>query len=456
MFRPIERFLHVEAASGILLLSAAAVALVWANSPWAASYDTLWHTPIRFGAGEWTVEKSLHFWINDLLMAVFFLLVGLEIKREMVHGALADRRRAALPIAAAIGGMAIPAGIYFAFNPSGPGVTGWGVPMATDIAFAVGVLVLLGKRVHPALRVLLLAFAIIDDIGAILVIAVFYSGGFAVQGLAVAVGGFLLTLAMLWVGIRPGLVFAFPFLLMWTGLYQAGIHPTIAGVVLGLTIPVRAWFGPEGFVNVAQSAIRDFEQRVAEGGDDHDLLEPLGRLAEARREAVSPGVRGEAALHPWVAYGIMPLFALANAGVNLGGIEFGAPGATTVLLGVTLGLFIGKPLGVLAASWISVRLGLCVLPQGVTWRSMGIVGVTAGIGFTMAIFISELAFADPGLLAISKLGVLMATGAAGAVALIGGRVLLPLAEPAAGESIGESNAEIEALWQGELQGTGFP
>jgi NhaA family Na+:H+ antiporter len=456
MFRPIERFLHVEAASGILLLLAAAVALVWANSPWAASYDTLWHTPIRFGAGEWTVQKSLHFWINDLLMAVFFLLVGLEIKREMVHGALSDRRRAALPVAAAIGGMVIPAGIYFAVNPSGPGVSGWGVPMATDIAFAVGVLVLLGKRVHPALRVLLLAFAIIDDIGAILVIAIFYSSGFAVQGLAVAVGGFLLTVVMLWVGIRPGLVFVFPFLLMWIGLYQAGIHPTIAGVVLGLTMPVRAWFGPEGFVNVARTAIRDFEQRVAEGVRDHDLLEPLGRLAEARREAVSPGVRGEAALHPWVAYGIMPLFALANAGVNLGGIELQAVGATTVMLGVTLGLLVGKPVGVLAASWISVRLGLCVLPQGVTWRSMGIVGVTAAIGFTMAIFISELAFTDPSLLAVSKLGVLVATGVAGAVALLGGRILLPLAEPAVGESIGESNAEVEALWSGELEGAGFP
>jgi NhaA family Na+:H+ antiporter len=443
VFQPVERFLHVEAASGILLLMAAAAALVWANSGFATSYVDLWHTPVSVGVGAWTMEKDLHFWINELLMTVFFLLAGLEIRREMVHGALSDLRRAALPLAAAVGGMLVPAAIFIAFTVGGPGSEGWGVPMATDIAFAVGVLALLGKRVHPTLRVLLLAFAIIDDVGAILVIAVFYSSGFALDGLAVAGGGLLLALTLLRVGVRPGMVFAIPLLVMWGGLYRAGIHPTIAGVVMGMLIPVRAWYGPQGFMEVARRALEEFQQRVKDGRPDPDLLAPLGDIEEAQREAVAPGVRGEAALHPWVAYGIMPLFALANAGVDLRGLDLGTPGSGTVLAGIALGLLLGKPLGVLALSWLSVRIGLAVLPAGVSWSGMLVMGLAGAIGFTMAIFIAELAYVGSTLLDVAKLGILIATAAAGALAMIAGRVLL--GDTGVGSDT-ESAVEVDAAW----------
>lgn len=447
MVRPVERFLAIEASSGVLLLLAAAVALIWANSPWAHSYESLWHTPIRIGLGSWTMEESLHFWINDFLMTVFFLLAGLEIKREMVQGALSNRRRAALPIAAAIGGMAVPAALYAALNATGPGSGGWGVPMATDIAFAVGVLMLLGKRVPAALRVLLLAFAIVDDIGAILVIALFYSSGLTFSGLAVAASGVIVLVLYARLGVRPGASLLVPLLLLWGGLFHAGIHPTIAGVVLGLAVPVHPWVGRTGFIDVARGALAEFESRVGADEPDEELVEPLNRIAAAQREAVSPAFRGEILLHPWVAYGVMPLFALANAGVNMSGIDFGEAGAAAVFVGASVGLLVGKPAGVLLASWLSVRAGLCVLPRGVSWGGMFVVGAAGGIGFTMAIFISELAFADPSLLAMSKLGVLAATVVAGGTALLAGRAVLPREQPSDVAAISDTAAESStALW----------
>jgi NhaA family Na+:H+ antiporter len=449
MRRPIERFLHIEAASGILLIIAAATALFWANSPWAHSYEALWYTPFRIGIGEWTMDKSLHFWINDLLMAVFFLVAGLEIKREMVDGALSDMKRAALPIAAAIGGMLVPATIYAAITMGGPAQHGWGVPMATDIAFAVGVLALLGRRVHPALRVLLLAFAVIDDLGAILVIALFYTTGFAVEGLFIALGGVFVVWLYGRMGVRPGATLIPPFLLIWGGLYHAGIHPSIAGVIVGLMAPARAWYGPMGFLKTAQKSLQKFKQRAEEGETGTALIEPLEEIGFASREAVAPVIRLEHQLHSWVAYGIMPLFALANAGVALAGISLEAPGAMAALIGVTLGLLVGKPVGVLALSWLAIKLKLCVLPQGVNWRGMLVVGFAAGIGFTMAIFIAELAFSGSYLLGVEKLGVLVATAVAGALALILGRVLLPADSVAAAEGISESSVEATAeLWSG--------
>lgn len=427
--RPIESFLHVEAASGIVLLMAAAAALLWANSPFGESYARLWHTPVSLGIGAWHVEHDLHFWINELLMTVFFFVVGLEIKRELVEGALSDARKAALPIGAAVGGMVVPAAIYLALNPTAPSHEGWGVPMATDIAFAVGVLTLLGKRVPAALRVLLLALAIIDDIGAILVIALFYSTGFSVDGLAVAIAGLALLFLLRQIGVRTAWAFVPAGLVVWAGMYQTGVHPTIAGVVVGLLTPAVSWFGRDGFMRVAHDALDDFERRVGSGRDDHALLEPLDRLALARREALSPALRVEKALHPWVAYGVMPLFALANAGVNLRGIEVADPSFGVIFAGVVLGLVAGKPLGVLGVSWLMVKLRLAVLPEGVTWRGVLLVGAVAGIGFTMAIFIAQLAFADPTLLGIAKLGVLTATALAAALGLVGGSFLLPRAQP---------------------------
>ncbi len=325
---PIERFMQIEAGSGIALLAAAVIALVWANSPWSESYDALWHTPVSVGFGPFALEESLHFWINDLLMTVFFLVVGLEIKREISEGALSEWRRAALPLAAALGGMLIPALLFLSMNLTGPGQRGWGVPMATDIAFAVGVLTLLGKRVPAGLRVLLLAIAIIDDIGAIIVIAVFYSTGFDPAGLVTGGGAILGMIILKSIGVRNPWIYVVPGLVLCGGLMQLGVHPTIAGVIAGLLTPARSWFGREGFLSAARAAIEEFSERAEQPDhDEHELVEPLSKLARARREALSPARRVEAALHPWVAFGIMPIFALANAGVHLGGVSFETIGA---------------------------------------------------------------------------------------------------------------------------------
>ncbi len=441
---PVERFMHVAASSGIVLLFTALIALAWANSPWAASYEQLWHTPIGIGIGAWSFERDLHFWINDFLMAIFFLVVGLEIKRELVEGALSELRRAALPVAAALGGMLVPALIFFAFNPSGPGQSGWGVPMATDIAFAVGIVTLLGTRIPATLRVLLLALAIIDDLGAILVIALFYSTGIQLGALLWVALGVLTLLAVHRAGIRPGIAYVLPGILLWSGMLQFGVHPTIAGVIVGLMTPVKPWYGEQGFLRAARKAIDDFQSRISrQDHSESDLLEPLGRLARARREAISPAKRLEAALHPWVAFGIMPVFALANAGVSLSGVQLTDTTSFNVFAGVVVGLVVGKPLGIVGLSWISVRLGLCMLPPGVSWGGMYVVGAAGGIGFTMAIFIGELAFADT-LLAAGKLGVLVGTAAASALALGAGLSISSRKGPRKTQAIRLSDVEGSA------------
>jgi NhaA family Na+:H+ antiporter len=298
--------------------------------------------------------------------------------------------------------------------------------MATDIAFAVGVLALLGKRVPAAVRVLLLALAIIDDIGAIVIIAVFYSQGFASSGLVVAalgIGGVFLLRGL---GVRRPVVYLAPGLVLWAGILMTGVHPTIAGVVLGLLTPAEPWYGAGGFIAATESALADVRGRATED-DHHALLEPLARVAEARREAVAPVIRLEAGLHPWVAYGIMPLFALANAGVDLHGVDLGAPVTTGVALGVVAGLVLGKPIGIVAASFLAERLGIAARPRGATWRGVLLVGLVAGIGFTMAIFIAGLAFPDHAALGAAKLAVLCASAIAGVIALTSGRLLLPRA-----------------------------
>ncbi len=422
---PVENFLHTEQGSGILLLAAAAVALVWANSPWSDSYAHLWHTPITIGVGEWAMTESLHFWINDLLMTFFFMVAGLEIKRELVEGELSDLRRASLPIAAAVGGMMVPALIYFALNPSGPSANGWGVPMATDIAFAVGILSLLGKRVPAAMRILLLAVAIIDDIGAILVIAIFYSSGFSATGLVVVLCGLALLIAIQRLGVRPGGIYLFPMLVMWAGLHEMGVHPTIAGVIVGLATPVKPWLSRNQFVDIAGESLREYERRTQGHWADEEVMQPLKRLSVAGREAVSPVSRLTAGYHSWVAYLIMPLFALANAGVDVRGMEFGMDGGVTVMAGIAAGLALGKPIGVIFITWLGVRLGLCNLPRGVSWKGVTVLGAVAGIGFTMSIFIAELAFPGSPLLPLAKLAILIATAGAAIFGLAFGTFVLP-------------------------------
>jgi NhaA family Na+:H+ antiporter len=414
---PVERFLHVEAASGILLLVAAALALAWANSPWADAYAALWHTPVGVRLGPWAFERDLHFWINDGLMTIFFFVVGLEIRREMHRGELSELRRAALPLAAALGGMLLPAAIFIALNAGRPSASGWGIPMATDIAFAVGVLALLGPRVPAALRILLLALAVIDDVGAIIVIAVFYSTGFAWAGLAVAAGGVALVLVLQKLGVRATLAYLPAALVVWAGIYAAGVHPTLAGVLVGLLTPVRAWYGAEGFVAEAERGIHAIR------GERGAILPHLDSLAVARREAVAPVERLIHKLHGTVAFAIMPLFALANAGVPLGSAALGGDGLR-VFLGVALGLAVGKPLGVLLLSWAATRAGWASRPAGVGWPALSIVGLTAGIGFTMALFIAGLALPPGPLLETAKLAILCGSGVAAVVGYLAGRRVL--------------------------------
>lgn len=418
---PVERFLRIEAASGIVLLAAAVVALAWANSPWRDVYARIWHAPIGLRFGSFSFERDAHFWINDGLMTVFFFVVGLEIRREIHKGELSEARRAALPVVAALGGMVAPACVYFAINRGHESAAGWGVPMATDIAFAVGALALLGRRVAPSLRIFLLALAVIDDVGAILVIAFFYSSGHSTGGFVVLAVGLSMIAALQKVGVRLAWGYIPPAIVAWAGAYLSGVHPTLAGVAVGLMTPVEAWFGPETFVEQADATVQQI--RDGEATDEQAILPHLDRLNRARREAVSPLDSIEHALHGWVAFGIMPLFALANAGVPLGASALRGDGIR-LFIGVTAGLVFGKPLGILGLSWLFARLRIAALPRGIGWPQIGVVGLVAGIGFTMALFIAELAFADGALLDVAKLGILVASAVAGLGGLVIGRIVM--------------------------------
>jgi Na+:H+ antiporter, NhaA family len=442
--RPLERFLRIEASSGILLLVASAVALAWANSPWAESYRDLWHTPLGIRVDTFTFERNLEWFVNDGLMVIFFFVVGMEIRREIHHGELSEWRRAALPAAAALGGMLVPAACYLAFAGASATRSGWGVPMATDIAFAVGILTLLGKRVPAALRVLLLALAVIDDLGAIVVIALFYSSGLTLAGLLVAALGLGGVFAMQRLGVRTKLVYVVPSVVTWAGIYAAGIHPTIAGVAVGLVTPVRAWLGPDGFVADVQKELEHLGQVSPSSLSSHEFAETLRHVDGARREAMSPAESLIEMLHPWVAFGIMPVFALANAGVSLSGGSLDGT-SWNVVTGVAVGLVVGKPMGVLLASWLTLRLRLGTLPAGIGVRHLVVLGIVAGVGFTMALFIAQLAFSDAAFLRAAKLGVLAASGGAAVLGLTLGRLLLTSTPTArAAETADEAECSTEA------------
>jgi NhaA family Na+:H+ antiporter len=405
----LEKFLAVEASSGIILLVATVVALAWSNSPWRASYLALLHVPIGFRFGSLSLERDLHFWINDGLMSLFLFVVGLEIKRELHSGHLSDARRAALPVFAAIGGMIAPAAIFLAFSAGTAAARGWGIPMATDIAFAVGVLGLLGRRVPSPVRILLLALAVVDDLGAILVIAFFYSEPINMTGVAVAIAGMAFIVLLQKSGVRSPWSYVAPALATWGGACVAGVHPTIAGVAIGLVTPVRV--------------------RVA----DTDGTPP---------EVISPAERVQNALHRWVAFGIMPIFAFANAGVSFGGLALSAP-ERRVVIGVVLGLVLGKPIGVISFAWLAVRVRLAALPPAARWSSILVVGLVAGVGFTMALFISSLAFGSGSLNDAAKLGILAASTVAAAASLALGRLLLrarPLAQRQEESTVNRSSA----------------
>ncbi len=419
----LERFVHVEAVSGVVLLIAAAVALIWANSPFAESYHHLWHLPLSIGLGEHVFSQSLHFWVNDALMTIFFLVVGMEIRREIHEGALSRPDQAVLPVVAALGGVAVPALVYLSLNAAPVRVQGWAVPTATDIAFAVGVLALLGRSIPAPLRVFLLALAIIDDVVAVLIIAFFYSGGLDPSGFAIAALGILAVLGLQRIGAGSAWAYVLPGAVVWAGLLATGAHPTLAGVMLGMMTPVRSVPMREAPIEALARITGELRGRHgAPAADAHGLAGPLRRLRVANREVLPPVVRVQLALHPWVAFGVMPLFALANAGVSLGGLDLDAGGAHRVMLGVAVALVAGKPLGVLGATWLMVRAGWCRLPEGVSWGGILLVGLLAGIGFTMSIFIAMLAFADENLLAAAKLGVLLGSTVAALLGIAWGTV----------------------------------
>ncbi len=406
--RPVREFLRVEAAGSLLLLLAAVVAVVWANSPWASSYDALWHAHLVIDVGPLHLDESLQHWVNDALMVFFFFVVGLEIKYELVHGDLRDPRTAALPIIAAIGGMVVPAGLYVAFNPPGTdGSAGWGIPMATDIAFAVGVLGILGRRIPSSARLFLLTLAIVDDIGAILVIAVFYTAELSLGWLAIAVGllGAMVVARLL--RIWSIKVYAVIGVGVWFAVLESGVHATLAGVAIGLLAPAVPLLREEVARGHARRALRD------------NVLDPdeLTKLRFLLRESVSVVDRLQSSLHPVSAYVVLPIFALANAGVELGGIgrAFTAP----VGLGIMVGLVLGKPVGILLASFLAVRLGLGRLPDNTSWPMILGLGAVGGIGFTVSIFIAGLSFPGAELLTEeAKVAILLASLFAAVVGVV--------------------------------------
>lgn len=407
--QPVARFLRIEASAGVLLVAAAVVALVWASSPWSAAYHQLWGTEVALDAGPVHLSGSLVHWVNDALMAVFFFVVGLEISRELAIGHLADRRSAALPVLAALGGSVVPALIYLAVTAGGDGSEGWGIPMATDIAFAVGVVTLLGDRVPASLKVLLLAVAIVDDIAAIVVIAVFYTDALEVGWLAGALAGVAVVALMRRVRVWYLPLYLLAGAAVWLCLYESGVHPTLAGVAMGFLAPVRPL--------VREPQLDAVARRLS--ADEDVTVEEVRTLAFELRESVSVSERFEDALHPWSSYLILPLFALANAGVSVSADSLGDALSSRVTIGIVLGLVLGKPLGILGASWLAVRAGVARLPADLSWRHIAGIGTVAGIGFTVAIFVSGLAFDTAAVEDEARLGVLaasvLAAGLGGAV-----------------------------------------
>ncbi len=400
LVRPFVRFLQIESASGLVLLACTVVALLLANSQWGAAYEAIWQTRVGLAVGNFELNKPLLLWINDGLMTLFFFVVGLEIKRELVAGELRDPRKAALPVLAALGGMVVPATIYLLFQSGQPGQAGWGIPVATDIAFVVGFLALLGSRVPLGLKIMLLALAIADDIGAVLVIAFFYSTDISWPAFGLAAAGFGVTYWFNRMGVRQVGIYVVVGAGIWLAFLKSGVHPTVAGVLLGLLTPTSAWVGDRTLLGVLTDVLQRL-RRDSDEGSRNRRTQTLGHLAATAREGISPLERLENGLHPWVAFVIMPLFALANAGVGVAFADLGSP----VALAVAAGLFIGKPMGIVLFSWIAATLGLARLPSGVNWKIMLGAGCLAGIGFTMSIFLAGLAL-EGDLLDAGKVGTL--------------------------------------------------
>ena len=424
--RPVTRlsdaftqFTHVQSTSGIVLLLASIGALILANSPLAGAFEEIWQLPMAVQLGSFTLSLTLRGVINDGLMAIFFFVIGLEVKRELVLGELRDPRRAALPIAAAAGGMIVPAAIYVALQAGQPAVHGWGIPVATDIAFVVGCLALLGDRVPPSLRIVLLSLAIADDIGAILVIAIGYTETLHPSWLSLCAAAVVVTLLFQRIGVRSKAIYVALCAAAWLALHEAGIHATIAGVIFGLITPAHGLVST-GKLGDLFERFSDFVRGDFSDDDRDGKLDVIRTVEFAARETISPLERLEAMLHPWVSFVIMPLFALANAGVAVDATVL-AHGTTAA---VALGLFIGKPIGIVAASFLAVRAGLARLPGELNWGVLAAGGVLCGIGFTMSLFIAELALTGT-LLDAAKVGTLLGSAVSAIVGLLLLRAFLP-------------------------------
>ncbi len=404
-----------------MLLVSAVTAMIWANSPWQDSYHDLWEAVITVDLGFVLFQEDLQHWVNDGLMALFFFVVGLEIKREMTHGELSSKRTAALPVIAALGGMIVPATIYFSLNVGGDGQKGWGIPMATDIAFALGVLALVGRGIPSQLRIFLLTLAIADDIGAILVIAVFYTSDLSFTALGLA-GLFLAGTALV---RRLGVVEVSIYLLLgiglWAAMLKSGIHATLAGVILGLLTPASAHMAKEVFLESLDSLTRAYRQALHDR-DEHEAEAALGEIEDLVQATEAPVERLERILHPFTSYLVIPVFALANAGLEFSGDSIRDATTSSVTLGIAIGLLAGKFFGILGASWLAVRLGLADLPSGGRWSQIAGVAMLAGIGFTVSLFITGLAFDDEILISDAKMGIFGASLIAG----ISGYTLLRL------------------------------
>jgi Na+:H+ antiporter, NhaA family len=417
--RPFQLFAQRQASGGLVLLGCAILALAWANSPWASTYEQLLHVPLSIALGNQVLRLDLQHWVNDGLMAIFFFSVGLEIKRELLVGELAERRKAMLPIVAAVGGMILPALIYAGFNFEGAGAKGWGIPMATDIAFALGALAVLGSRIPEPLKVFLVALAIVDDLGALLVIAIFYTASIDWRGIIVIVA----VLLALWVanrfGARRGSIYLLLGLGLWAGFFMSGLHATLAGVLTALFVPARVKILPSALPKVIHRGADNIEAQALDKDSDElhpDRVAIIGALDSSLNAATAPLQRFEHVVQPWVTYGILPIFGLFNAGVAIDATVLRTL-PTAVPLGIMVGLVLGKSVGISLASWLAVKTGLAELPEGSTWRQLIGTAFLAGIGFTMALFISSLAFHDSHFEREAQLAILIGSLLAAAIGI---------------------------------------
>ena len=411
--RPLLRFTGIESAGGVVLLAAAAAALIWANAPFGESYERFWSTPVDLSVGSFHLNETLRLFVNDGLMAIFFFVVGLEIKRELVSGDLRDPRAAALPAIAALGGMAVPALIYLGFNAGTDAANGWGIPMATDIAFAVGVVALLGSRIPLGGRLFLLTLAIVDDIGAIVVIAVFYTEQLSLAHLTLS----LATLAAIWVASRIGirsLTFYVPAAMVaWFFLFESGVHATLAGVAIGFITPAGSMYADREYRDKGRRILSAYESEEAAPHGEERLDEDALALSAIARESVPPLHRIENALHPWSSFAVVPVFALANAGVRFAGVDLLEAATHRVAIGVSVGLLVGKTVGITLFTWLAVRFRLGVLPRSVGWTHVVGLAIVAGVGFTVSLFMTGLSFSDPATADLAKTGIFVGSVLAG-------------------------------------------